>query len=203
LPLAALLEDAAAGRLPDWAQLSRQRRAHVERVATLMTGWAAALSLPADEVTRWGAAAHLHDALRDAEPDDLRALVPQTFRHLTGKLLHGPAAAERLRQEGVDDEPLLMAIAYHTIGHPQLDMLGRALFIADYIEPGRKYEPARLGRLRARMPVDRDAVLVEVLRSRMERLLGEGRGLRAETAAFWNSINGSAGGASSAGKAST
>jgi len=189
LPLAALLEEAAEGRLPDWAQVSRQRRSHVERVAALMGEWADTLGLGDEETRRWKATGYLHDALRDADPDSLRPLVPQTFRHLTGKLLHGPAAAEKLRQEGIDDESLLTAVAYHTIGHVQLDDLGRALFIADYIEPGRKYEPARLSRLRARMPADRDAVLVEVLRSRMERLLGEGRGMRAETAMFWNSIN--------------
>jgi HD superfamily phosphohydrolase YqeK len=192
LPLVEVLEDAAEGRLPEWAQVSRQRRAHMERVAALMGEWAAALGHDDREVIRWKAAGSLHDVLRDAEPDDLRPLVPQTFRHLTGKLLHGPAAAEKLRREGVTDEPLLLAIAYHTIGHVQLDDLGRALFIADYVEPGRKHQPARLGKLRARMPGDRDAVLLEVLRSRMERLLGEGRGMRAETATFWHSINSAA-----------
>lgn len=189
MPLAALLEEAADGRLPDWAQVSRQRRNHVERVATLMGEWATALSLDDQECRRYRAAGILHDALRDADPDDLRPLVPQTFRHLTGALLHGPAVAEKLRQEGIDDESFLNAVAYHTIGHVQLDDLGRTLFIADYVEPGRKHEPARLSKLRARMPKDRDAVLVDVLRSRMERLLGEGRGIRAETAMFWNSIN--------------
>jgi 2-amino-4-hydroxy-6-hydroxymethyldihydropteridine diphosphokinase len=190
LPLDALLENAAAGRLPDWAQMSRHRHAHAVRVAGLLGAWAAELRLDEDETKRWMAAGLLHDVLRDADPDELRPLVPDTFRHLTGRLLHGPAAAERIRQEGVADDPLLRAIAYHTIGHPQLDRLGRALFIADYIEPGRRFDTARLAKLRARMPADLDAVLVDVLRARIERLLGEGRGMRTETAAFWNSVNG-------------
>jgi HD superfamily phosphohydrolase YqeK len=190
LPLHALLEEAAEGRLPVWSQLTRQRRAHIERVADLLGEWAGVLGLDGAETMRWRAAGYLHDALRDADPDELRPLVPQTFRHLTGKLLHGPAAAEKLRQDGVTDEGLLCAIAYHTIGHASFDELGRALFVADYIEPGRKFEPARLAKLRGRMPADRDAVLVEVLRSRIERLLGEGRGMRAETAAFWQSVGG-------------
>jgi HD superfamily phosphohydrolase YqeK len=192
LPLDALLEKAADGQLPEWSQVTRQRRAHVARVAELLGEWATALGLDAEETRRWRAAGVLHDALRDADPDELRPLVPQTFRHLTGALLHGPAAAERLRQDGIADEGLLLAIAYHTIGNSRFDELGRALFIADYIEPGRKYEPARLAKLRARMPADREAVLIEVLRSRMERLLGEGRGMRAETAAFWHSVGGAA-----------
>jgi HD superfamily phosphohydrolase YqeK len=189
LPVAALLEEAAAGRLPDWARLSRPRRAHVERVAALLREWAAELGLNDADTTRWLAAGYLHDALREAPPEELRPLVSPAYRHFTGGLLHGPAAAEKLRQDGITDEPLLLAIACHTTGHPQLDELGRALFIADYIEPGRRYETARLAKLRARMPHDRQAVLVDVLRSRMERLLAEGRGIRAETAAFWNSVN--------------
>lgn len=188
MPPDALLEEAAAGRLPDWARMSRHRRAHAERVAALLGEWAGALDLEPEHTTRWVAAGMLHDGLREAPPEELRPLVPATFRHLTGGLLHGPAAAERLRQDGVTDEPVLRAIAYHTIGHPDLDALGRALFIADYIEPGRRYEPNRLAKLRGRMPAELDSVLVDVLRSRMERTLGEGRSIRSETAAFWNRV---------------
>lgn len=189
MPLAALLEDAAEGRLPDWAQLNRRRLGHIERVAELLGEWAGALDLSQDDQRRWRAAGWLHDALREAPPEDLRPLVPPTFRHLSPKLLHGPAAAERLRQDGIDDEPLLHAVAFHTIGHPELDELGRALFIADYIEPGRKYEPARLAALRARMPAARADVLRDVLHARIERTLKEGRPIRTETAAFWNALN--------------
>jgi HD superfamily phosphohydrolase YqeK len=192
VPPVALLEAAAEGRLPDWAQVNRRRMAHVERVATLLGDWAGALQLPDQDATRWRAAGFLHDALREAPPDELRPFVPATLRHLMPGLLHGPAAAERLRQDGIEDEPLLRAIAYHTIGHPDLDELGRALFIADYIEPGRKHEPARLAAFRARMPAGRADVLREVLHARMERLLREGRSIRSETAAFWNALNGPA-----------
>jgi HD superfamily phosphohydrolase YqeK len=189
-PPSALLEDAARGRLPAWARVSRHRLAHMERVAGLLEEWARALELPARERVRWRAAAFLHDALRETPPDELRPLLPDDLKHLPGRLLHGPAAAERLRGEGFEDEPLLRAIAFHTIGHPELDELGRALFIADYIEPGRRYEPGRLAVLRARMPAARDAVLREVLQARLDRLLTEGRPIRAETAAFWNRITG-------------
>jgi HD superfamily phosphohydrolase YqeK len=185
-----VIADAAAGRLPDWARLGRRRLAHVERVAALLDDWAAALELPAGERTRWRAAGYLHDALRDEAPDALRRLVPDAFRQLDGRLLHGPAAAERLRLDGIDDEPLRRAIAWHTLGHPDLDDIGRALFIADYIEPGRRYEPVLLAVLRARMPAARDAVLRDVLHSRMQRLLLEGRAISTQTVAFWNGLHG-------------
>jgi len=181
-----IVDAAADGTLPDWAQMSEKRYAHVQRVATLLGEWAEALALPAAEIRRWRAAGYLHDALREIDPDELRPLVPESLRDAPGKLLHGPAAAVRLRQDGVDDDALLRAIAYHTIGHPDLDELGRALFVADYIEPGRRHDTDTLEALRERMPHERDAVLRDVLHARLDRILNEERILRAETVAFWN-----------------
>ena len=187
---AALLEAAAHGRLPSWAVVGDRRLAHMRRVSDLLGEWADRLDLSRAEGMRWRAAGYLHDALREASHDELRMLVPDPLKGLAGKLLHGPAAAARLRADGVEDEDFLRAIACHTIGHPELDDLGRALFIADYIEPGRRYDPDGLAVLRARMPAARDAVLLDVLRARLGRLLRDGRPMRPETVAFWNVVNG-------------
>ena len=88
------------------------------------------------------------------------------------------------------DQPLLTAVAWHTLGHPDLDLLGRCLYIADYIEPGRTYEPALLAVLRARMPAAAAGVVREVARRRISRLLEAGRPIAPETAAFWNEVAG-------------
>ena len=176
--------------MPAWSRVSEHRFAHMRRVSELLGDWADRLELPDAERVRWRAAGYLHDALRETPPDELRPLVPAHLRDAAGKLLHGPAAAERLRAEGIDDEAFLRAVAYHTLGHPDFDELGRALFIADYIEPGRRYDPERLATLRARMPAARDDVLRDVLRARIGRLLREGRPMRTETVAFWNAVNG-------------
>jgi HD superfamily phosphohydrolase YqeK len=189
VPPAALLEAAAAGELPSWARATRTRQEHMERVATLLGSWAVTLGLPPEEEMRWRAAGMLHDALRDAPAEELRELVPEELRNLGGKLLHGPAAAARLAADGVDDAPLLLAVSHHTIGHANFDQLGRALFVADYIEPGRRHEPLRLATLRARMPDALDEVVRDVLHARMSRLLREGRPIRSETASFWNAVN--------------
>lgn len=190
--LAPVLAAAAEGRLPAWAEVSEERRAHIARVATLVDAWAAALALPEAERRRWRAAAWLHDALRDASPRELRALVPESERALPGVLLHGPAVAARLRQEGVADEPLLRAIAWHTLGHPDLDLLGKALYLADFLEPGRGFDPLHRTALRARMPAALDDVLQEVAASRMHHVIESRRLLRPESVAFWNAIVGGA-----------
>lgn len=188
VPLHPLVTDAAAGRLPGWAEVSPARREHVERVAALMASWAERGGLPADDRARWRAAGLLHDALRDADFDTLRPLVPPELRDAPGKMLHGPAAAARLRRDGVADEPLLRAVAWHTLGHPDLDDLGKALYVADYTEPGRDYESPALAAKRARMPDDMDGVVREVAADRIARSLKRRRPLLDQTVGFWNRL---------------
>ena len=187
-PVSPLVRAAARGELPDWAEAGPKRREHMGRVAALMREWAVALGLGADDVDRWTAAGWLHDALRDADPDSLRPAVPEAFRGLNGKILHGPAAAERLRGE-VDDE-LLEAVRCHTIGSPRFATLGRALYLADFLEPGRKFEQAWTEGLRRRMPHDMDAVLREVVEARVGHVTRQGATVHPETRAFYESVAG-------------
>ena len=91
--------EAGRGIHPDWAPIGSRRRAHIERVGVLMEDWAARAGLGADDRARWKAAAYLHDALREVDPESLREQLPQGYRGYPGKVLHGPAAAERLRAE--------------------------------------------------------------------------------------------------------
>jgi HD superfamily phosphohydrolase YqeK len=186
--LSPLVRAAARGELPGWARASEKRRAHIGRVAALLGEWAAALGLPGEERTRWLAAGWLHDVLRDADPDALRPLVPEEFRHLPGKLLHGPAAAERLAGEA--DPELLDAIRYHTLGSARFGRLGRALYLADFLEPGRRYEPEWTASLRARMPHEMDAVMREVVRARVRHVTESGSVLHPETRALHEQVEG-------------
>jgi HD superfamily phosphohydrolase YqeK len=160
----------------------------MERVTALLDGWASDAGLDPAERVRWRALGMLHDALKDEAPAVLRAEIETRFGDLPDPVLHGPAAAERLRAEGVRDEPFLLALAYHTLGHPDLDRAGRALYAADFLEPGRRLRNEWRAGLRARMPDDPEGVLREIVRARMVHLLDEGRPVRPETLAFWNRL---------------
>ncbi len=179
-------ESAARGELPDWAIAGEDRRAHMRRVADLLESWARELGLPEAEVIRWRAAGMLHDALRDASPEELRKDLPESEQDLPGKVLHGPAAARRL--QGLVDPRIVTAVRYHTIGSPDLDELGRALYLADFLEPGRPQLVEWRAGLRARMPHDRHAVLLDVLDARLRHALDRRLPLRGETAAFWSAV---------------
>ena len=131
-----MIELQASG-LPTWAQVSERRLAHIQRVTSLLRAWGAAMRVPADEANAWIDAGTWHDALRDAPLHELREITGD--RTSPDGLLHGPAVAIKLEAEGERRKNLLEAIRYHTVGHARWDRIGRALYMADYLEPGRKF----------------------------------------------------------------
>lgn len=182
------LERAAAGTLPDWAVVTPERRHHVERVSALMARWAKQLELDPTDVKRWAAAGLLHDALRDEDPELLRKELPGDMGSVHPSLLHGPAAAARLRKEGVDDEPLLLAVAHHTLGHPDWDRMGMSLCAADFLEPGRTRLHKLRKKLRKQMPAKHKKVIRRILKLRINAHLVANRALSAETVGLWNRL---------------
>jgi len=182
------VEAAARGRLPAWARAGPERRAHMQRVADLMAAWARARGRHRRDELRWRAGAWLHDALRDAAEEELRPEAPPGFQDLPGPLLHGPVAAERLRREGVEDEELLRAVAFHTLGDPGFDDLGLALFCADFLEPGRSFRRAWREELRARMPGELEEVARDVTAARIRHRLDESSPVDPRTWALWNRL---------------
>lgn len=57
-------------------------------------------------------------------------------------LIHPKLGAYLAQAEyGVEDAGILDAIASHTTGHPDMSMLEKIIYIADYIEPGRTDAP--------------------------------------------------------------
>lgn len=178
-----VLERAAQGVWPGWAVVSAARRRHIAAVAACLDRWARALGCPEAERARWRAAGYLHDALRDADPAGFDAVVAPDW---PPALWHGPAAAARLRADGVEDDEILLAVAYHTTGHGEFGALGRFLYLADYLEPGRAFRPDWSAALRARLPERMPAVLREVAAARIGRALARGDPLLRETVDFWN-----------------
>jgi HD superfamily phosphohydrolase YqeK len=172
--------------LPEWAMVTPARREHIERVAALATRWALDMGVPENERHRWLRAVWLHDALRDAPEEDLVRLAPSTPGPL--ELRHGPASAARAKAEGETDRGVLDAVRYHSIGLAEWDMVGRILYCADYLEPGRKREREWRADLAQRFPSQPTSVLHEVARSRVGHLISSGRPLLEPTVRFWNSL---------------
>ncbi|MGH7538899.1 MAG: HD domain-containing protein [Gemmatimonadales bacterium] len=160
--------------LPVWARVGKGRRAHIRRVVTLLEGWADEMDASPQERDRWFRAAWLHDALRDAP--------------LPGAKTHGAAAADRASKYGETDRGVLDAVRYHSVGYAGWDDVGRMLFLADYLEPGRIGRRKQRDKLAQRVPHDRDRVLQEVVALQMRTRLRTGRPIHPLTLEFWNSL---------------
>ena len=173
--------------LPSWSRVSEKRIAHIGRVTALLDQWAHALGLPSEGARAWHDAGVYHDALRDASDDELRALAGDVPGYTTD-MLHGPAAASRMEAEGETRRELLDAVRFHTVGSSQWGRLGRALYMADYLEPGRKFSRSDRAYLASQVPHDFDATFRQVLRARLEWGLREGMRLFPEAVALWNTV---------------
>lgn len=141
-------------------RVSKRREDHIHRVTDTID--ALALRFGIDR-NRARVAAIAHDLDRDLSPggtysfvaDHRVALYPAEWRN--PKMVHGAITSVRLRREfGLTDSAVLHAVRHHTLGHPDFDAIGKALFVADYIEPGRtRPTPEDRDRIREASTLDR------------------------------------------------
>jgi predicted HD superfamily hydrolase involved in NAD metabolism len=66
------------------------------------------------------------------EPDDIERVQPVLLHGILGKNLAQMAY-------GIYDEVILKAIEFHTTGCENMDMMGKIVYIADWIEPARNF----------------------------------------------------------------
>ena len=187
--LAELLMSLNGHQLPEWAQIGESRRAHIRRVAALVETWGIAMGRDVRERERWVRAAFLHDALRNAPRDELAQLARKKWR-IPG-LYHGPAAAQVAQEHGETDEGVLHAVRYHSIGYAGWDDVGRMLYLADYLEPGRSFKHKQRAVLAARVPQKPHAVLRRIVRRRIAKAIKTQCPILPEEAEFWNHLIGS------------
>jgi HD superfamily phosphohydrolase YqeK len=168
--------------------VSSARRAHVERVVALLRSWAVTLKLAEDEARRWSRAGWLHDALRDAPEAEMRRWAP----HIDGpvELRHGPAAAARAELEGERNADVLSAARWHSVGWEGWGWTGRALYCADFLEPGRSFDRPARAALATAFPDDPDGVLRDVVACRLTYAEAQGWSLPPESVAFRKAICG-------------
>lgn len=172
--------------LPVWATATPERLEHIARVAELAAQWAEEMGVPDNERNRWLRAVWLHDAMKDAPLEELTTWAPSHVG--SDDLRHGPAAAARAKAEGETDRGVLDAVRYHSIGLAEWDMVGRVLYCADFLEPGRSFDAEGRAELAAQFPRDVAGVLRAVARARLTYLAKSGWPLPEPTVRFWNSL---------------
>lgn len=172
--------------LPVWAVAGEKRRAHISRVVALLAHWAVRMQVSAEEAQAWHDAGLWHDAVRDADEETLRSITDDDQRPVN--LLHGPAASILLSYEGESRVEVLDAIQWHTVGWVHWQRVGKALYMADFLEPGRTFMQVERAYLAANVPTAFDATYRQVVQLRLEWAVREGKALASETVALWNSL---------------
>jgi HD superfamily phosphohydrolase YqeK len=172
--------------LPSWAHAGEKRRAHIGRVTALLEHWAARLGCDAGEAAAMRDVGLWHDALRDASEAQLRELTGDATS--PPEILHGPAAAVMLERDGEARREVIEAVRWHTLGSAAWGRVGRALYMADFLEPGRKFMVTDRAFLAGHVPFDFDGVFRQVLRARLEWSLREGLELFPQAVALWNDV---------------
>lgn len=91
-------------------------------------------------------AALLHDYAKEHAAESMKEIVLSEGMdsEMTGygsEIMHGPVGAYYAETVfGIKDEAILDAIRQHTIGGETMTLIGKVLFIADYIESGRAFK---------------------------------------------------------------
>ena len=92
---------------------------------------------------------------------------------------------------GIDDEEVISAIRFHTTGKPDMTLLEKIIFIADYIEPGRDKAP-NLKEIRQMAFIDIYEAMYMILKDTLDYLdKGEGEKdeLTKETFLYYKEIH--------------
>ncbi|MCR5080943.1 MAG: bis(5'-nucleosyl)-tetraphosphatase (symmetrical) YqeK [Treponema sp.] len=140
-----------------------------------------------------------HDICKDYPLEELYELASKDGREITelekrkSELLHGRAAAVRLSEVyGIDDKEILEAVSCHTFGSVSLGKLGKIIFAADKIEPGR---PQSTEEYRKNLfSKDLDSLVLQVLEENKAYLEKNGKEMARESLDFLASLKNKTGG---------
>lgn len=119
----------------------------------------------------------LHDCAKSLSNKKLLSIcekndlpVSETELQNPAALLHAKVGSFLAKEKyGIEDEDILNAIRYHTTGRPDMSALEKILYIADYIEPGRKHA-SNLLQIRRMAFQDLDKTLFKILEDTLSYL---------------------------------
>jgi predicted HD superfamily hydrolase involved in NAD metabolism len=137
----------------------------------------------------------LHDVARDFSGDEMKAVILQEDpdAHFSRQmliepvLLHARAGAVVARNQfGINDNEILRGIALHTTGGPGMGLLERIVFVADFIEPGRRMRGVEEARKLASESLE--AAMLYILKLVLAYLLDQDKSILSDSIDAYNDI---------------
>ena len=169
------------------ARLSPNRFAHSLSVAAFAKTLAGSFGLDSERAHMAGM---IHDYAKELPRNELESEIRRK-RELTDvelafpHILHAEVSAIQARRDlGILDEETLAAAEAHTLAGVGLPPLAKVLFIADFLEPGRKFPEA--GELRKGLGKGLDADYKACLQAKILHLISKGLALHHRMVAAWN-----------------
>jgi predicted HD superfamily hydrolase involved in NAD metabolism len=123
-------------------QLTEHRYVHT--IGVMETAIELANRFGADE-KKAELAAIFHDYAKFRSKEEMKKIIveqelPSDLLLHNEELWHAPVGAYLVEREaGIKDLEILNAIRFHTSGRPNMTLLEKIIYVADYIEPGRHF----------------------------------------------------------------
>ncbi|MCU7742236.1 bis(5'-nucleosyl)-tetraphosphatase (symmetrical) YqeK [Priestia megaterium] len=170
-------------------QLTERRYIHT--VGVMETAIELAKRFEADE-KKAELAAIFHDYAKFRPKEEMKQIIidqnmnPSLLEYNT-ELWHAPVGAFLVRNEvGITDKEVLDAIAYHTSGRPGMTLLEKIVYVADYIEPGRRFPG--VDEVRELAETDLNAALIQSLKNTISFLMTKHQAVYPDTMMTYNDL---------------
>lgn len=187
--MAAVSYETAVAAVRD--RLGERATGHSLRVADTAAGLAALYDA---DVERARLAGLLHDWDRERSADELMSAAREAGETITSTdvavpyLLHARTGAKSLAEALPGLEPaVLLAVARHTVGSPDMTALDMIVYIADMIEPARDYPGVQQLRDTVGSVPLNELFFLGYQRSLLH-LVESGRRIHPDSVAVWNSL---------------
>ncbi|WP_367912379.1 bis(5'-nucleosyl)-tetraphosphatase (symmetrical) YqeK [Bacillus pumilus] len=170
-------------------QLTEQRYTHT--LGVMETAISLAERFGAD-VKKTEIAAIFHDYAKFRPKDEMKGIIQQEqmnplLLEYSPELWHAPVGAYLVKKEvAINDQDILTAIEFHTSGRPNMTLLEKVIYVADYIEPGRHFPGVE--EVRELAEQDLDSALIQSLKNTISFLLKKNQPVYPDTLATYNSL---------------
>ena len=138
------------------------------------------------DICKTSIAALCHDLGKRYKDEEMKKIILECD-NITGALLHARVSSIIAQNEfNINDKEILSAIESHTVGHGNMSMLEKIIYVSDYLEPTRKIEIAN--KIREKIFIDFDSAFLEVVLESINFVLSKKQYLSNKTIELYNSL---------------
>lgn len=144
------------------------------------------------DIEKASMAAIFHDYAKYRPLEEMRQIIkdsrlPQDLLDYNGELWHAPVGAILVEKEvGIIDQEVLSAIRFHTSGRANMTKLEKVIYLADYIEPGRRFPG--VDEVRALAIQDLDEALLQAIGNTITFLISKKQLIYPDTFRAYNDL---------------